>query len=130
VGRPIELFYVRYLQIKGLSFFGYGKWDERSIPLRFRRPWKGNGVGQGFWEDRPDHDKFYPDILVPMELVPTFDIQAGQNQSVWADIYIPKTAQPGTYTGTVVIKESGVESRAVPVQLTVYNFELPDTPSV
>ena len=28
VGRSIELFYVRYLQIKGLSYFGYEKWDE------------------------------------------------------------------------------------------------------
>ena len=38
-GRPIELFYLRYLQIKGLSVFGYGKSDERQIPRRFQRPW-------------------------------------------------------------------------------------------
>src|SRR5579875_2486995 len=129
VGRPIELFYVRYLQIQGLSFFGYGKWDERQIPVRFQRPWTGNGVGSGGWLDRPDHDKFYPDIMVPMELVQNFTIQAGQNQSVWADIYIPRTASPGMYAGVVQVQENGVPAYAIPVELNVYNFELPDSPS-
>src|SRR5262249_28385593 len=87
--RPIELFYVRYLQIKGLSHFGYGHYDERHIPARLQRPWVGQGRGMGLWTDRPDHDKFYPDIAVPLELVPNFNIAAGQNQSIWIDIYIP-----------------------------------------
>lgn len=127
--RPIELFYERYLQIRGLSYFGYYKGDERVIPTRFQRPWTGNGVGIGLWSDRPDHDKFYPDILVPLELVPNFTIAAGQNQSVWADIYIPKTAPAGTYTGTVTVSEDGQATRAIPVQLQVYGFALPDVPS-
>ncbi len=46
VGRNIELFYVRYLQIKGLSYFGYFKGDERQVPVRFQRPWNGEGNGQ------------------------------------------------------------------------------------
>lgn len=129
VGRPIELFYVRYLQIQGLSFFGYGKWDERQIPKRLQRPWTGNGVGTGTWLDRPDHDKFYPDIMVPMELVQKFNIQAGQNQSVWADIYIPRTASPGMYAGLVTVSENGIPAYLIPVQLNVYNFALPDEPS-
>jgi hypothetical protein len=92
VGRSIELFYVRYLQIQGLSYFGYEKWDERQVPARFQRPWTGAGVGTGGWTDRPDHDKFYPDIMVPLELVPSFTIAQGQNQSIWSDIYIPNPA--------------------------------------
>jgi Domain of unknown function (DUF4091)/Family of unknown function (DUF6067) len=129
VGRPIELFFVRYLQIKGLSVFGYPKSDERQIPRRFQRPWTGNGVGQGTWLNRPDHDKFYPDIMVPLELVKQFNINAGQNQSIWADIYIPKSAASGVYSGNVIVQEGGVTTHTIPVQLKVHNFSLPDAPS-
>src|SRR5207237_2887618 len=104
VGRQIELFYVRYLQIKGLSKLSYETYDERHVPKRMRRPWTGNGAGSGTWQDRPDHDKFYPEIAVPLELVPTFTIGAGSNQSIWVDVYIPKTVPAGTYTGNLVVK--------------------------
>src|SRR5690606_13751465 len=66
VGRQIELFYVRYLQIKGLSKISYELYDERHIPERLRRPYNGEGFGYGTWYDRPDHDKFYPEIAVPL----------------------------------------------------------------
>jgi CubicO group peptidase (beta-lactamase class C family) len=65
--RDIELFYGRYLQIKGLSVLSYETYDERHIPKRLRRPWTGNGYGTGTWYNRPDHDKFYPEIAVPLE---------------------------------------------------------------
>jgi hypothetical protein len=123
VNRPIELFYMRYLQIKGLSVFGYYKGDEQEFPTRF-------AAASHQWTDRPDHDKFYPDILVPLELVPQFQIAQGQNQSIWTDIYIPKGTPPGTYTGTVQIAENGVTTWTVPVQLTVNNFSLPDVPTL
>jgi hypothetical protein len=129
VNRPIELFLAQYVQIKGLSYFGYFHGDERQIPVRFQTPWGGAGVGTGKWTDRPDHDKWYPDALVPHELIPTFTINQGSNQSVWADIYLPKTAPAGTYTGTVSIKENGATTRTVPVSLTVQPFALPDTPT-
>ena len=132
VNRPIELFYVRYLQINGLSYFGYSStFDERQAPVRLQRPWTGNGVavaGTG-WLNRPDHNKFYPDIMVPLELVPTFAIAQGTNQSIWADVYIPKTTAPGIYMGAVTVQENGVTTHTVPVQLTVYGFTLPDEPS-
>ncbi|HVO33195.1 MAG TPA: glycoside hydrolase domain-containing protein, partial [Elusimicrobiota bacterium] len=126
--RPIELFYVRYLQINGLSLLAYWTGDEEQIPQRLQRPWTGTGVGSGTWQDRPDHNKFYPEIAVPLELVPSFSIAAGHNQSIWVDVYIPKSATPGNYTGTVTIQEGGAPPRTVPVQLQVYNFTLPDTP--
>lgn len=130
VNRPIELFYTRYLQIKGLSFFGYYKGDELIYPTRFRLPVSNaNGNGIGGWTDRPDHDKFYPDILVPLELSQNFTISAGQNESIWGDIYIPKSSAPGTYTGNITVREGSTVSRVIPIQLTVYNFELPDVPT-
>jgi hypothetical protein len=130
LGRNIELFYVRYLQIKGLSVdLAYNQYDERHIPERLRRPWTGEGEGSGSWEDRPDHNKFYPDIAVPLELVSDFDIAAGENQSIWVDIYIPKDAEAGLYTGAVTVHEGGDTAHAVPVELTVRDFTLPDLPS-
>jgi hypothetical protein len=121
VHRPIELFYARYFKIEGLSFFGYGK-DESQIPVRFQAP-------SHKWADRPDHDKMYPDALVPLELISKFSIARGQNQSIWCDIYIPKTTPPGTYKGSVLVEENGVTTKSIPVQLVVFNFSLPDSPS-
>ena len=130
VNRNIELFYIRYLEIKGLSTdLFYSNYDERHIPERFRRPWTGDGEGSGTWEDRPDHNKFYPEIAIPIELVSGFNIAATQNQSIWIDIYIPKTAAAGLYKGTITIKENSSVAHTIPVELTVYNFTLPDLPN-
>lgn len=130
VGRPIELFYVRYLQIKGLSVLAYESYyDERHAPVRFRRPYGADFIGTGGWTDRPDHDTFYPEIAVPLELHPNFSIKKGQNQSVWVDIYIPKSTPAGVYTGTVAVSEGGVQTHSLPVTLTVRGFTLPDRPS-
>ena len=131
VNRPIELFYVRYLEIKGLStdlFFAGFNYDERHIPQRFRRPWTGPGDGTGTWQDRPDHNKFYPEIAIPLELVPSFTIAAGQNQSIWVDIYLPKSTPHGLYRGTVTIRENGSPTHQIPVELMVRSFTLPDEP--
>jgi hypothetical protein len=118
--RDIELFYVRYLQIKGLSQFGYETYDELAVPKRLRRPYtvnkNGRGIATGGWTDRPDHDKFYPDIAVPLDLVPTFSIAAGQSQSIWGDIYIPSDVAPGTYYGYVKVSEAGSLTHAVPIE--------------
>jgi hypothetical protein len=131
VDRPIELFYVRYLQIKGVGRLVYNHYDERHVPERFRRPWSGEGEvvpGTG-WVDRPDHDMHYPDIAVPMELVGAFDVMAGTSQSVWVDVYIPSDAPGGMYTGDVTVAVAGQADVVVPVSLEVMPFTLPDEPS-
>ena len=127
-GRNIELFYVKYLQVRGLSRLGYETYDERHVPARLRRPNVGP-QGSGTWNNRPDHDKFYPDIAVPMEAVSTFNVAKGTNQSVWVDIYVPSNAPAGDYTGTLRITERGAPAKDLPVKLSVKNFALPDTPS-
>ena len=132
--RNIELFYVRYVPIRGLSRIANDpSYDERVIPYRLRRPftlnWRGRALGSGSWADRPDHDKFYPEIAVPMELVPTFDIASSQNQAVWVDVYIPKNAPAGIFLGTIRVSVNGSIVQNVPVQLTVRDFALPDSPS-
>ena len=133
VDRNIELFYVRYLEIKGLStdlfFHGYD-YDERHIPEHCRRPYdEETGEGTGSWEDRPCHNKLYPDIAVPLELYSPFIITSGTNQSLWGDIYIPKTAPAGVYTGTIAVTEDGTLTWQIPIRLRVHNFTLPDLPN-
>ena len=134
-----ELFYVRYLQIKGLSQQAYGtlaSWQEATFPRRAQCPGmmqatpdsKPTGAGCA-WAQRPVADKFYPDIAVPLELVPAFDVAAASNQSIWADVYIPKTAPSGVYGGLLTISENGSVTHKVPVSLRVRNFALPDAPS-
>ena len=129
VGRPIELFFVRYLQIRGLSRVSYDIYDERHVPAKMRRPWTGQGHGSGGWVDRPNHDKFYPEIAVPLELVPTFSIPQDSNQSIWVDIYIPRNSAAGVYDGQLVVRVSGNVAQTIPVQLRVHGFTLPDTAS-
>lgn len=127
--RDIELFYIKYLKIKGVSRLGYELYDERHVPKRLRRPFGANGIGTGTWNDRPDHDQDYPDIAVPIEKFPTFNIAQGTNQSIWVDVYVPKDAAVGAYQGAVEVYEGTKLSYTIPVELKVRNFTLPDTPS-
>jgi hypothetical protein len=134
VGRNIELFYVRYLEIEGLStdlFYAGYDYDERHVPERCRRPHDGDGnphPGTG-WEDRICHNRFYPEIAVPLELETPFTIAAGTNQSIWGDIYIPKAVPAGVYTGIIAIAEDTVLTWQIPIRLRVRDFALPDLPS-
>ncbi|GAB7078410.1 DUF4091 domain-containing protein [Megalodesulfovibrio paquesii] len=130
-GRNIELFYVRYLQIKGLSQLTYTPaYDERHVPARFRLPFSlPKGTSRGRFVDRPDANKMYPDIAVPMELVQFFPIAPHTNQSVWVDIYIPETATAGDYAGSITITRNGRSIATVPVSLEVLDFALPNTMS-
>jgi len=129
VDREIEHFYVRYLEIKGLSRLFYEHYDERHIPSRLQRPYTGEGFGYGSWQDRPGANKEFPDIAVPLDLELPFTIAAGSNQSIWTDIFVPKDAPAGDYSGTLQIVESGGEVRTILVELEVLNFVLPDEPN-
>ena len=45
---------------------------------------------------------------------------------MYVDVYIPKRARAGTYSGTVAV-EAGPDKAVLSVQLRVYDFALPDT---
>jgi hypothetical protein len=130
-GRPIELFYVRYLPIRGLSQLTWSNYDERHVPRRFRRPFGAQGIatpGTG-WADRPDHDAAYPDIAVPIELASPIGIPASSSQLIWVDITVPKNTPAGKYVGEVRIRTAGVVDALLPIVLTVHGFTLPDVPT-
>lgn len=131
-GRSIELFFIRYLEIKGVStdlFFSGYNYDERHIPENCRRPYDpDSGEGSGTWEDRPCGNTLYPDIAVPLELHTPFSIPAGTNQSIWGDITIPVDAEAGMYSGSIQVFEKGNLTWEIPVELEVRDFTLPDLP--
>lgn len=135
--RNVEIFYVRYLQIKGKSrlMVDPSEYEERHSPVRWRRPYTVGGNGQGspsgLYTDIPDHDKFYPEILIPYEAVAasSFTIAASSSQAIWIDVFVPKGQTPGDYTATLNIYEGVTLSTSMPITLHVYNFTLPDEPS-
>jgi hypothetical protein len=138
-GRNIELFHLRYLTIKGLSVMDYELNDERWTPSKMRRPfevarwgqtWRASPAkGKESFDHRPGANKSFPEIAVPLEVEPSFAVPAGGNQSIWTDIYIPKTTAPGVYKGTILVGEEGGPERPIAVSLSVRSFTLPDTPS-
>jgi len=84
----------------------------------------------------------YPDALIPFpegDAKPArpsrvasfpFAVGAGFNQPVWIEISVPKDAAPGEYKGTVTVSAEGAKAVEVPVTLTVWDFVLPDAPSL
>ena len=86
---------------------------------------------------------WYPDALIPF-LDPStgkppvrarfaaapFDIAPDSNQPLWVDVLTPRDATPGEYTGTITISAEGIRPRRVPIELTVWDFTLSETPSM
>jgi hypothetical protein len=86
---------------------------------------------------------WYPDALIPF-LDPStrkppldarftaapFDIAPDSNQPLWVDVFTPRNATPGEYTGIITITATGVRPHRVPINLTVWDFTLPETPSM
>lgn len=83
---------------------------------------------------------WYPDALIPFVDPETgqdiagaqydaspYTIEAGANQGYWADLFIPKATAAGEYRGSVTVTAQGVPVAVIPVSLTVWPFELPDT---
>ncbi len=86
---------------------------------------------------------WYPEALIPLDkqLPGDFgmpfnipdkrnDIPDQQNQTLWIDIYIPKTAEKGLYEGSMNISyKSGdnISASTIPLRLEIWDFSLPDT---
>ncbi len=69
----------------------------------------------------------WPDPLIPFE---PFTAPAGRCSPVWFTLYAPPNAAAGVYTGSIVM--TGIENgeTVFPVEATVYDFDLPVTPSL
>jgi hypothetical protein len=64
----------------------------------------------------------WPDPLPPLN--GPLDVEAGANQPLWVRITVPSNTPAGTYSGAVRLQADGWRAD-VPLQLTVYGFQLP-----
>lgn len=81
---------------------------------------------------------WYPDALIPFMNLPTgteaakityiaapFIVDTAQNAEVWCDLFVPPGTKPGVYQGIVTVTSGKKKLADVPVNLTVWGFELP-----
>ena len=92
--------------------------------------------------NKPLGPGWYPDALIPftdpetgkplsgatLTAVP-FDVKAGNNQPIWVDLLVPQKATAGQYTGSYTVTSNQGEFTGR-ISLTVWNFNLPTTPSL
>jgi len=96
--------------------------------------WKGSNqpLGPGWYPDAlipfTDPDTGKPLSGAQLTAVP-FDLKARTNQAIWVDLLVPRTAEPGKYTGTYTVTSSE-GSATGHIALTVWNFSLPVSPSL
>lgn len=92
--------------------------------------------------NRPQGGGWYPEPLIPfvdplsgqdlsdaeLDAVP-FSLSADKNQPIWVDVFVPRDAKAGQYSGifTVTSQQGDVN---VHLKLNVWNFELPLKPSL
>jgi len=114
VGVGVELFTEHYLNVTEPSY---------NDPL----------YGGFYWTAaaNPHITGLIPDALVPFSAAAgkggaPFDIGASLNQGVWVDIYVPRTAPAGIYTGTTTVTVGGTTAATIPLELEVLDFTLPD----
>jgi hypothetical protein len=75
-----------------------------------------------------------PDPLIPFydpydsgnpAVATPFNVQQGTTQGVWVNISIPANQAAGAYTGTLTVSGTGVTTTTIPVNVTVWNGNLP-----
>src|SRR6266699_3595803 len=87
---------------------------------------------------------WYPDGLVPFNdpitgaslsnsgaqyVAVPFNLSANTNQGIWVDVFVPRTATAGVYTGTFVVTSNQGQA-FVTLSLTVWNFTVPLKPTL
>jgi hypothetical protein len=59
-----------------------------------------------------------------------FNLTRDRNQPIWIDVYVPPSTAPGVYRGQVNILSAGKQQLSIPLELEVWNFQLPSTSSL
>ena len=82
-----------------------------------------------------DSSRWYPDAAIPLQApfpdsfsIPSEDHNPeGSHQSVWFDLYVPKTANPGEYSGTITINAAELDAPVdIKIKLQVSPVVIPD----
>jgi len=102
--------YIRVMRSSPQSPFPPGWWPDALIP--FRDP----------ENHRPIRGGRFPASL--------FDLRPNENQPIWAEVYVPPTANAGVYRGAIRVIIEGRPVVSVPLVLEVWDFTLPAVPTV
>ncbi len=73
--------------------------------------------------DRASEKGLWPDPLIP--ITGPLSLDPDSNHCFWLRAYVPPNAPAGMYRGDVALRAKGIEAR-IPLELTVYDFALPD----
>ncbi|MFB3882310.1 MAG: glycoside hydrolase domain-containing protein, partial [Armatimonadota bacterium] len=114
IGVGVELFTEHYLNVAQYSYYD-------------------PGCG-GFYTTaaaNPQITGLIPDALIPFSAAAgmggaPLNIAANRNQGVWVDIYVPRLAPLGLYSGTLTVTANSATVAVLPIQLQVLDFTLPD----
>lgn len=81
---------------------------------------------------------WYPDALIPAQLpsesvrvdkpryvAMPFDLPPQETHGFWVDIYIPPKTPAGLYRGTYRVVSANAQAAEIPLELTVWDFDLP-----
>jgi hypothetical protein len=96
--------------------------------------WKGTNQpsGPGWYADAlipfTDPDTGKPLSGAKLAAVP-FDVKSANNQPVWVDVFVPRNATAGNYTGTYTVTSDDGNFTGN-INLRVWNFTLPAAPSL
>lgn len=83
------------------------------------------------WSCRDKDGTYYPDALLPvsgpLSIPNPANVIKGQTvQLLYVDVYVPRQTAPGTYVVALQVEAEGVNPFLVPIDLTVWDFALPD----
>jgi hypothetical protein len=95
-----------------------GLYPDALIP--FVNPLDGSEIPP--WTEENRHGAKYK--AVPFTLWPRF------NEVLWVEVFVPRDTPAGEYRGALRITARNQPEITVPITLTVWNFTLPDTPTV
>lgn len=115
VGRPIQIFAVRYMEVTSPS---HASW----VYPRGSAAAPADPTGWKPVQLVPEHARKDRGGL-PVAIRPN------ENQAIWIEVFIGRDREPGIYRGTVEIR---ADSRRlnVPIELEVFDFALPDENSM
>ena len=89
--------------------------------LPFINPVTGDSILPGKKVEAPLGES----LRTPLYTAYPIDLYPGQHVTIWVDVFVPATAIPGIYHGTVEVSAEDGLSGSIPVTLTVWDFELP-----
>ena len=85
------------------------------IPVRTQLSPHSNGTDLGW----------VPDVIMPLEDGESFDVSPEGEIPLWVSVYAPAGTPAGRYSGTLIVSPRNSHSTEVPIQATVWDYEIP-----